>query len=335
MSVKIYFPQALQYLGIEDLDNVDEVFGYNVSVLKIFDTMRKNGIEFSTDGSDCKIHLSFTNPSAHNYIKGMYNIGYSCHESSDMPSHFKGGLVQMDEIWASSTFTANIFKNHISNKTIKVCPLGVSSSYQPIKRNMGEPFTFLHVGEPFTRKNGNLTAEAFVEAFGEREDVQLIFKTYDGGYNIMPQQKNIKFINGAIPRNEYIDLINKSHCLVFPSIGEGFGLIGLEALATGMPIISTWEWSEYEDFILNKLDSKLGPAPEHFITSNKEGQILGEVFLPQKESIVENMIEVYDDYANQVDAHYNNAEKIHLEFSWENITLKNIIPRLKEIYNEG
>ena len=44
---------------------------------------------------------------------------------------------------------------------------------------------------------------------------------------------------GNLPQPKIVDLYEAAHLLVLCSRGEGFGLTGLEALATGMPLVAT------------------------------------------------------------------------------------------------
>ena len=45
---------------------------------------------------------------------------------------------------------------------------------------------------------------------------------------------------------------------MYPTWGEGFGFIPLQGLASGMPVISTYDWSHYVDYMGPlKLKSKL------------------------------------------------------------------------------
>lgn len=324
---------------INDDDQLSMSQGYSHALFKIVETMRKMGIEVVANDISAPIKLSFTNPPSHIKENGQYTIGYSSHESSKLPDPWIEPFSKVDEIWSPSNFGLDVFRGYYGEKATTVFPHGISESYVPTHRpyDKGGIFTFLHVGEPAQRKMGNLVAEAFKIAFGKKSNVQLIFKTYGSEHRGLPRHRikhsarNIKIISENMPMNQYINLLNSANCLVFPSVGEGFGMINLEALATGMPIISTWEWAEYKDFIINRVESSVGPAPDYITSHWWEEQLVGDVFLPKIDSIVENMINVYENYKEQSDIHYENSFKIHDEYSWDNVINKYAMPRLELI----
>ncbi len=50
--------------------------------------------------------------------------------------------------------------------------------------------------------------------------------------------------------------------MIYPTYGEGFGFIPFQALATGMPVISTHEWADYKKYLGPlKLNSTLIDSP--------------------------------------------------------------------------
>ncbi|MCF7733931.1 MAG: glycosyltransferase family 4 protein, partial [Akkermansiaceae bacterium] len=53
-----------------------------------------------------------------------------------------------------------------------------------------------------------------------------------------PAADAIKFL-GFVPDRELPDLYRSAHCMVYPSLFEGFGLPPVEAMACGIPVISS------------------------------------------------------------------------------------------------
>ena len=108
-----------------------------------------------------------------------------------------------------------------------------------------------------------------------------------------------------------VQLYYNHDVLVYPSEGEGFGLIPLQALATGMPTISTGRWCSYEKYLgSNVIESKLGKT-QH------TGYHTGEVILPEFDSLVELMRKVYEDIDNQCDFYYKQAPQVIKEYNWQ------------------
>lgn len=327
-----------------DTDYAKQDTGYSTAGLNIYNTLGLSGFEMSKFDLKADINLSFANPAAHIMFSGMPNILYSAHETNEISDYWAECLSKGDEVWATSSWVAEVYRKKI-DKPIHVVPHGVSGNFVPGKRRLNEgKFIFLHVGEPYVRKGGQAVVEAFLEEFEGNDDVLLLIKCYDQGHTILvpnaagelvePQtiHNNIKTISQSTSFNDYLKILHNTHCLVYPSWGEGFGMIPLECMASGMPVISTWEWAEYKDDIKYKIDSDLSSVPERIPSYLKE-TYLGEIYLPRIESIRYNMKKIYNEHEQAFEDAFYNSFKVHREWNWEEVLEKFAIPRLKEIYN--
>jgi glycosyltransferase involved in cell wall biosynthesis len=317
-----------------DLRHITE--GYPNANIHIVEEMEKMGIKCLENDPTCPIRFMFANPPTYAVTNNQYNIGYSAHESSEISIISQKAIQSVDEVWAPSNFTLDVFKKYVGDNSTTVFPHGVSRSFKPILRSKNpKTFTFLHVGEPYQRKGGIIAVRAFNHAFGNDERFKLIIKSnkYDDFTTKISSNNNVTVIDRQLSFKQYLKLIYSSNCLVFPSYGEGFGMINLEALSTGMPIISTWEWAEYKKYIINRIDSNLGICPENIISNPLESQLLGNVYVPSVYSVAENMINVVREYSNQLEIHYENSQKIYEEYSWENVVKGHAVPRLEKIFN--
>jgi glycosyltransferase involved in cell wall biosynthesis len=54
----------------------------------------------------------------------------------------------------------------------------------------------------------------------------------------LPELPGLKYV-GAVPHRELPSLLQQCDALVFPSYFEGFALVILEAMASGLPVITT------------------------------------------------------------------------------------------------
>jgi glycosyltransferase involved in cell wall biosynthesis len=114
----------------------------------------------------------------------------------------------------------------------------------------GEPFKFLWVGAPNARKGWHRLMSVWSYVFEDQKRYHVTFKTTQEsdpeGY--VAEQGNATYDCRRLPATELAQLYYDHHCFVFPTSGEGFGLTGLESVATGMPIV-TVKYSSIVDFL--------------------------------------------------------------------------------------
>ena len=315
--------------------------GYSTASNNIYNTLYDAGFIMSKLDYTADINISFAVPNHHIMLANAYNILYSAHETSEISDDWVRCLNKGDEVWATSSWIADVYRKKV-NKPVYVVPHGVSGKFIPAKRKNNEVFTFLHIGEPYIRKGGQVTVEAFIEEFGHSEDVMLIIKCYPQGHTIrIPDEngnmvapetiyRNIRTIRQSLTFSDYLKLLHNTQCLVYPSWGEGFGMIPLEAMASGMPVISSWEWAEYKDDIKHKIESVESIVPNEIPEYLKESY-LGNIYMPQKESIKKLMRTVYENREQEFIDSAKLSIEIHKKWNWEDVLEKYASPRIKSI----
>jgi glycosyltransferase involved in cell wall biosynthesis len=111
--------------------------------------------------------------------------------------------------------------------------------------NIDKPFIF-HVGSPFPHKNIERLIEAFEILKVKHKDLTLVlagkreyyFKQLEKSLVGNPIRDSIE-ITGYISDGELKWLYQNAECYVLPSLSEGFGLPGLEAMAHDCPLVSS------------------------------------------------------------------------------------------------
>jgi L-malate glycosyltransferase len=111
--------------------------------------------------------------------------------------------------------------------------------------NKNNEFTFITIGNLIFRKRMDLTVQAFSNAFKNKDNVKLIVI----GEGIERKQiedlikkedlQNKIILKGRLPRNEIAKYLEESDCFVLASRAETFGVVYIEALAAGIPVIGT------------------------------------------------------------------------------------------------
>lgn len=120
--------------------------------------------------------------------------------------------------------------------------LGVDVSMFPVIVRGETPFVFSHMGSGY-RKGTELACEAFSRAFNGAKGIVLQVRYPELSEPSVSLAKrwegdNIHFIPQSYRREEMWKSY-QAHCLVYPSLREGWGLCLTEALSTGMPAIAS------------------------------------------------------------------------------------------------
>lgn len=316
---------------------MDRNAGYGQAAEMIYKTFKKLEINCGYDIPNPDIEISFSDPWSHSFKnKNAYKIAYSAWESTDLDDKALEIMSQADEIWGTSPWVKNVFEHIFPNKPVFYYKHGIDERFKPTKRNSPhEPFTFLHVGEPYSRKSGQLVAECFAELFGNDPKYRLIMKAAGfntvkikdrWGYYSTPSSvcNNVMEITNFLTNEQFVNLYEMSDVFVYPSWGEGFGFQPLEALAMGMPVISTYDWSDYKKYISFPVESML---------STNEWQHIhpGFMYKPSKESLKEQMLNAVENYESVAAQTFKDSFRIHEEYDWVEVTLP-AISRLKQIY---
>lgn len=306
-------------------DDKKDFMGYSHASYEIMNTFERFGIKTSIAKRDAPIGISMGFPRDYRFYDHQYKIGYTAWESTELKDGWLEKMLMCDELWATSSWTAEVFKKTTGREDIHVYPHGISESWRPVKRNVSETFRFLHVGEPQARKNGQLVVDAFVELFGNDNRYQLILKCSninttriympDGSILGSPDSKykNILIITDEFPHKKMVELFQKTHALIYPTTGEGFGFIPLQALATGMPVATTYEWAEYKNFITVPIESTLSPSEYPMLHP-------GNVFNVSKDEVKKSMIDLVENYDVHSKKSYKNSFHVHMEYDWMKVT---------------
>lgn len=120
-----------------------------------------------------------------------------------------------------------------------------------------DAFKFITVGSLIERKGIDLLIDAFNMAFQENKKVRLYI------YGDGPERKTLEnmiqqyglgdqvFIMGLKDRKEIAKQMSNSQCFVLPSKLETFGVVFIEAMAMGLPVIAT-SCGGPEDFVTDQ-----------------------------------------------------------------------------------
>lgn len=317
-------------------DDKKDLMGYSHASYQAMQALNRAGFDTRVLDPNSPVGISMGFPKDYKFFKHQLKIGYTAWESTELKAGWKEAMLQVDDLWATSTWTAEVFKEALGIEDVHVYPHGITLDWTPKKREIGEVFRFLHIGEPQARKNGQLTVEAFAELFGNDPNYQLILKCTninttrifheDGSIAGGPdgRYKNIKIITQEFSHKTMIDLYHTAHAMIYPTTGEGFGFIPLQALATGMPTATTTPWAEYEKYINVPIPSILSPSDTPNIHP-------GNVYNVCKDEIKKSMVDLVNNYEQYSKQAYKNSFHVHMEYDWDRVT-ETTSERLKNIF---
>jgi len=175
-------------------------------------------------------------------------IGYGTFENIEIPQEWINVLQKNDNVIAPSLFNFNSFSAKLDNVVYIPHCLNFSE-YSYYNRRDISPYLFLYFGTWKNRKNYDILLRAFIEEFNS-ENVELVLKVHNEA--LKSPEKSISRISKQLGKTgkirvesqilkdeEISSYLRQFNCLVSPTLGEGFGYPGLQAMASGLPIIIT------------------------------------------------------------------------------------------------
>ncbi|MCA9731530.1 glycosyltransferase [candidate division KSB1 bacterium] len=236
--------------------------GYSHKYGKRFRSMY-NVIDLDLDNF---VYIKNIKPHTWSNIQHKNFFGFHVLEGDRLPSQQLQGINTSGVrcVFVPSEYVKNMFVLSGVNKPIIVIPHIIGNLYKPVRKR---PFSIkinflfaaaiyglskldrkgldivLNVWKNFSRdKRLNLTIKIqtnFAKKANEELDrtfnlMDYLFELYGG-----PLPSNIKIIEGDVSDYEMLSIYGETDCILYPSRGEGFGLIPFEGLACGVPCIAT------------------------------------------------------------------------------------------------
>jgi glycosyltransferase involved in cell wall biosynthesis len=272
-------------------------------------------------------------------LKGA-QIVWAMFESDRLPTRYMNFLhTDVDFVWVPSRWGRDVLiANGIAPERVDIVPLGVdANSFHPYLRRSydpAQPFRFLAVGKFEKRKAYYELLQAFSEAFGNHPGIQLVIKA-DYFLDLESKQRtlsemvasfgmsNVTLLSGIWSKEQLLGLYSSCDAFVFPSRAEGWGLPAIEAVASGLPIISTF-YSGHTEFLqaaessLFKISTTLQPIddPEYQRYWPSDSGDYGRWAEPLVSSIAEGLTVMRQRHSEFAEAARDSSSRVRESFSW-------------------
>lgn len=269
----------------------------------------------------------------HTYLAGKLGVWY--HKKYKIPlvttEHYTGfarGIVKPWELKRARELyflsSANIavsgsFASLLKSKTggeFEVLPNMVNTDVFNVSASAesnDETFTYLFVGSLHDKKNPLMLLEAFISIYQKDKSVRLILAGEGEMMNSLKKmtvQNNLEDVvsfSGFLNRDEVSSLMQKVDTFVLPSRFETFGIVVIEAMATGLPVIVT----------------KSG-GPESFVKEGINGLIIDQ----SREQLEKAMISI-----RQIDWDKKSIREYVLDNFSEQAVIQELETRYRRIIN--
>lgn len=271
--------------------------------------------------SDARCHISFVQPSFYQGLPDQFRVGYTPWESSEIPDSWIPKMRAMDEIWTPATWVQDIYESYNVNSVIRYVPHGFDPEIWKItQRYEKNTFNFLHVGGPTARKGGQRVVDAFLDLFDGNDSVTLTMKShgssearvyYKGQFGNAKMHPQITVYEDLLSHEDLAKLYENADCLVYPTNGEGFGLIPFQGIVTGLPTIVT-DATACADFAHYGLPLRATPTPGN-------GIHIGDWYEPDPDHLRELMLYVYENFDQAKEHAMHGAAILQNSFTWDHV----------------
>ena len=267
---------------------------------------------------------------------GLLKTFYFFWEESEIPKRWiRGFNARLDFVIAATQFVKKTLIDNGLTIPVVVVGCGVDHILRtpqiPYSVASNKGFKFLHLSSGFPRKGLDVLLESYCREFNGNDDVSLIIKTAPNPHldvaalvreffekHELPPE--ILVIQEDLSTGEILDLFKKSNALVNPTRGEGFGLPMAEAMALGIPTITT-RYGGQSDFSSDETSWLVDYEFEYSKSHLKERRSVW--CNPDSDSLARRMREVYEAGPADIEKKTSKAKKfVTTNLTWDLIAEK-------------
>lgn len=204
-------------------------------------------------------------PPHHALTPGKRTIYFTMWESTKVPKAIVERLNKTECVIVPSRWCETVFSASGVDAPIRICPLGMNTDIYR-ERPLPDTKTFIFgtsgkFSDGGQHKRINLVAKAFKAAFPTEQDVRLKVKCFSP-CRLSSQDPRVEFTDDVLTEHRMAAWYESIHCFVNGSSGEGFGLMPLQAMGCGRPVIGakysgvTEYFNEHTGLVVNHTYSR-------------------------------------------------------------------------------
>ena len=269
--------------------------------------------EVKRRGGTCILRSQWLHPDSHNekLMQAYSKIGLT---NQHIPKKRIERQLQeieiVDRVWCiSSLVEQSYLDNNIKKEMLISCPLGVDletyTNKRKVKNHSGE-LNILFVGNVNPEKGVHILFEALLSLKINNTKIRLVFNGAVAGYfkeifnNYCEKLNKIGIsiiVDPGIPLENY----SRASLFILPSVHDSFGLVVLEAMASGLPVIVS-EHVGAKDCVKN----------------GDNGYIFGGLSSKQ----LSNKIQIFINNQGLLSEMGRRSYEIAKDYSWHNVVLR-------------
>lgn len=321
---------------------LNERTGYGIHASRFTEQLSKL-IPVNVNGEgDVHVSLLDVVTTSHTTIRHpIPSILYTVWESTEYPAEFMDKLKLYDQLWVPSEWQrACSIAQGIPEEFVKVVSEGVDPDvYKPDETGIPElkqdfHFNFLHVGQWQPRKSTLEICQSFLKAFPDEPNVRLYLSAdtlFPSDVYKSTEERMVAYgVNDPriIPihfeeRDAYIRRLQSAHCFITCARSEGWNLPLIEAMASGVPAITSdfGGSTEYAGDVLNVRIRELR-KPEGIFGG---WDVPGQWAEPDYDHLVEVMRDAYGNYSTYKSKALITSTMIRTKFSWKAAAEKSMV----------
>jgi len=241
---------------------------------------------------------------------GQHRACFTMWETDTLPDYFVRWLPKYDQIIVPCEHNRELFSRHHDN--VSVVPLGVDHQFwRPIDVEQSETFRFHAGGSLWLRKGLDIVVKAFTALGLPNSELHIKAAPHarDTPSRFPP---NVIMHRRWMTAEDQREWFNKADCFIAVSRGEGFGLMPLQAIVSGIPTIlsDTTGQSQFAHLALGVVPCTKSPANTVGLWDEPDQAVLEQL-----------MVEAYN---NRESNRIRAASRISATktFSWANATKK-------------